>query len=127
VDLARQTLYVTVGSTLIGIDPRTGARVKGTLVPGSSGVYGVQDGVALGLDQGASGVAWGYDGARRRVVWTTPAVPWPHYFVDLSGAGGSAVPAAGIVLLTSCARLGSVPGSGSGLPCRRPELVAIRL
>jgi outer membrane protein assembly factor BamB len=125
-DLARQTLYVTVGSTLIGIDPRTGRRIRHTSVPGSSGVYGVRDGVALGLDQGARGVAWGYDVARRRVIWTTAAVPWPHYFVDLSGLGGSADPASGVVLLTSCAKLGTASASGSGRVCLRPELVAIR-
>ena len=59
-------------------------------MPGSSGLYGVRGGVALGLDQGPDGDAWGYDVARQRVVWTTPRLPWPHYFVDLSGIGGSA-------------------------------------
>jgi PQQ-like domain len=125
VDLVTKTLYVTDGSTLTGIDPRTGLKLRGTSVPGSSGIYGVRDGVALGLDQGARGVAWGYDVARRRVVWTTSAVPWPHYFVDLSGIGGSADPAGGIVLLASCAKLGSALAGVSGLPCLRPELVAI--
>jgi len=125
-DPIRQTLYVTAGSALLGLDPQTGARIRDTSVPGSSGVYGVRDGVAFGLDQGAGGVGWGYDLARRRVIWTTPAVPWPHYFVDLSGIGGSTDPASSTVLVTSCAKLGSAPASGAGLACLRPELVAIR-
>ncbi len=126
VDPVRQTLYVTVGSALIGLDPRTGTRVKGAYVPGSSGVYAVQDAVAIGLDQGARGVAWGYGVARRRVIWTSPSVPWPHYFMDLSGIGGSADPASGTVLLTACAKLGTAPASEAGQPCLRPELVAVR-
>lgn len=126
VDPVLQTLYVTTGSALIGISPLTGATVKGATVRGSSGLYGVRDGVALGLDQGSQGVAWGYDIARQQVVWTTPTLPWPHYFVDLSGIGGSADPASGTVLLASCAELGSAPASGSGQQaCLRPELVAI--
>jgi hypothetical protein len=126
IDLTRQTLYVTAGSVLLGIRPTTGARIKGGSVRGSSGVYGVRGGVALGLDQGADGVAWGYDVARRRVIWTTPTLPWPHYFVDLSGIGGSADAASGTVLLSSCAQLGGDAASESGQVCLRPELVAIR-
>jgi outer membrane protein assembly factor BamB len=127
VDPVRQVLYVTSGSALIGIRPLTGARVKNASVRGSSGLYGVRDGVALGLDDGARGVAWGYAIARQHVVWTTPPLPWPHYFVDLSGIGGSADPASSIVLLASCAALSSGPASASGRQaCTRPELVAIR-
>lgn len=125
VDPARQTLYVTQGNALLGLDPETGEVTGGATVRGSSGLYGVRDGVGLGLDEGARGVAWGYDVARRRVVWTTPALPWPHYFVDLSGIGGSADPASSNILLTSCAELGSAPAGGSGQPCLRPELVVI--
>ena len=118
----RTTFRGTHTGELMGIPPTN----RHAVVPGSSGVYGVQEGIALGLDQGARGVAWGYNVARRRVVWTTPAVPWPHYFVDLSGIGGSADPASSTVLLTSCAKLGIAPASGSGQSCLRPELVAIR-
>lgn len=126
-DPVRQTVYVTTGSVLTGISPLTGETVKGTSVRGPSGLYGVRDGVALGLDQGPQGLAWGYDIARQRVVWTTPALPWPHYFVDLSGVGGSADPASSTVLLASCAELGSAPAGGSGpQACLRPELVAVR-
>ena len=126
VDPVRHILYVTAGSELVGLDPNSGDRVSGADVRGSSGLYGVRAGIALGLDQGARGVAWGYDISASRVVWTSPAVPWPHYFVDLSGAGGSADPVTGAVLLASCGRLGLLlPGLG-GRVCLRPELVAIR-
>ncbi|HEY2549908.1 MAG TPA: PQQ-binding-like beta-propeller repeat protein [Streptosporangiaceae bacterium] len=126
IDPVRQTLYVTAGSELVGLDPGTGARISGADVRGSSGLYGVRAGVALGLDEGARGVAWGYDILARRVVWTSPAVPWPHYFVDLSGAGGSADPITGAVLLASCGRLGVLLPGQAGRACARPELVAIR-
>lgn len=126
-DPVRHTLYVTTGSAMIGLSPQTGAPVKGGAVRGPSGLYGVRNGVALGLDQGARGVAWGYDIARQRVVWTTPALPWPHYFVDLSGIGGSSDPATSTVVLASCAATGNTPpGSPGQQPCTRPELVAIR-
>jgi hypothetical protein len=100
-------------------------------------LYGIRGGVALGMDQGPDGVAWGFDVARQRVIWTTPQLPWPHYFVDLSGIGGSAAPASSTVLITTCAQLGaSAAASGSGgatgsaaqpgQACARPELVAIQ-
>ena len=137
VDEVQGRLYLTKGSKLLGVDPETGARAGGGVLRGSSGLYGVRGGVALGMDQGAEGVAWGYDIARQRVDWTTPQLPWPHYFVDLSGIGGSADPAISTVLITTCAQLGSsrTPLAGSGGPgggaaqdgqaCLRPELVAI--
>jgi hypothetical protein len=123
------TLYLSEGSRLAGVSPATGTVVRGASVPGSPGLYAVRDGVALGLDSGALGDAWGYDIAEQRVVWTTPALPWPHYFVDLSGIGGSTDPATGTVLLAYCAALGTAASAGSGQagqPCLRPELAAIR-
>jgi hypothetical protein len=130
-DEVQGLLYLTKGSKLLGVDPETGVR-SGKAVPGSSGLYGVRGGIALGMDPGPDGTAWGYDIARQRVVWTTPQLPWPHYFVDLSGVGGSANPASGTVLITTCAQLGAGPaapaGSGTGQAgqaCLRPELVAI--
>ena len=128
-DLVRNVIYVSKGSGLTGMNPRTGAVVRGTLVPAVSSFYGVRNGVVLGLDQGSGGDAWGYDVAQRRVVWTTPSLPWPHYFVDLSGIGGSADPSSNTVLLAACAALGAAVNSGatagSEQVCLRPELVAI--
>ena len=138
VDEVQGRLYLTKGSTLLGVNPQTGARNRRRVAPGASGLYGVRNGVALGLDQGPEGGAWGYDVARKRVVWTSPQLPWPHYFVDLSGLGGSADGASSIVLVTSCARLGATrtaaggrAGSAgqpaqAGQACLRPELVAIQ-
>jgi hypothetical protein len=138
VDEVQGRLYLTKGSMLLGVNPQTGARNRRRVAPGASGLYGVRNGVALGLDQGPEGGAWGYDVARKRVVWTSPQLPWPHYFVDLSGLGGSADGASSIVLVTSCARLGATrtaaggrAGSAgqpaqAGQACLRPELVAIQ-
>jgi PQQ-like domain len=127
-DLVLGTLYLAAADRLVGVNPLTGDAIRGASAPGASGLYGVRAGVALGLDTGALGDAWGYDVARRRVVWTTSALPWPHYFVDLSGIGGSAAPASGTVLLAYCALLGTAAAGGqpqSGQVCLRPELVAI--
>ena len=128
-DLARNVLYVSEGSGLTGLNPRTGAVVRGTSVPAASSFYGVRNGVVLGLDQGSGGDAWGYGVAQRRVVWTTASLPWPHYFVDLSGIGGSADPSSSTVLLAACAAVGANVSTGttagSEQVCLRPELVAI--
>ena len=102
----QQVLYVDVRGALIGIDPVTGLNEKGTTYPGPPGTYGVRGGVALGLDTGAAGSAWGYNLAKKHVIWTTRALPWPHFFVDLSGIGGSADPANNTVLLVTCAKVG---------------------
>jgi hypothetical protein len=124
-DAVRPAIYVTSGSGLTGLNPQTGTAIPGAAIPDSSGVYGVRNGVALGLDQGASGDAWGYDIGQRHVIWTTPSLPWPHYFVDLSGIGGSAGPFNGTILLAACARAGSAAKSGGAQSCLQPELVAI--
>ena len=74
VDLVRGLFYLTVGSTLTGVQPGTGqieARITGANGSGSGGVYGVRNGVALGLDQGQAGEAWGYDVAAQRVIWSS--------------------------------------------------------
>jgi hypothetical protein len=121
-------LYLTDGSSLAGVDPETGrtqVHVSGGSTTGTSGFYAVRDGVVLGLDQGAQGDAWGYDVAVGRVLWTNADLPWPHYFEDLSGIGGSASPESGAILLAVCAQAGaSAAGSGSQV-CDRPELVAL--
>lgn len=125
-DEARQTLYVIAAHALIGIDPLTGTSVRDARGKGASALYQVRNGVALGLDQGSLGDAYGYSLARHRVVWTSPPLPWPHYFADLSGLGGSADQTNGTVLLASCAGLGSAPPGASAPACQRPELVALR-
>jgi hypothetical protein len=107
-DPQQERIYLTGGFNLIGVDPRTGrikATASGSAVDGSAGVYVVRGGVALGLDQGASGDAWGYDIAAQRVTLTSAGLPWPHYFVDLSGVGGSADPASNLVVIAACAQL----------------------
>jgi hypothetical protein len=123
-DAVRQVLYVSSGRALIGLDPVTG-KVRTSSAALGTGLYAVSGGVAFGLDEGALGDAWGYDLARKRVIWTAKTVPWPHFFADLSGIGGSANPGGGPVVLASCAQLG-VAGESGAAPCLRPELVAIR-
>jgi PQQ-like domain len=101
-------IYLTRGSNLIGVDPWTGrvrATASGSAVDGSAGVYVVRGGVALGLDQGANGDAWGYDIAAQRVTLTSAGLGWPHYFVDLSGVGGSADPGSDLVVIAACKQL----------------------
>jgi hypothetical protein len=113
-------LYLTKSSTLLAVSPVTGARIKGRTVFGSAGLYGVRGGVALGLDHGPSGDAWGYRISTQRVIWTTPQLPWPHFFTDLSGVGGSADPGSSIVLLGSCAAVGASHGTSAGATATGP-------
>jgi hypothetical protein len=82
----------------------------------------VRDGVALGLNSGANGAAWGYDMAKGGVAWTSPGLPWPHFFSDVSGLGGSAATTGDVVVVTACPHL----AASSGL-CADPELVALSL
>ncbi|HYV80343.1 MAG TPA: hypothetical protein VE979_19645, partial [Streptosporangiaceae bacterium] len=92
----------------VGVDPQTGkvkATASGSAVNGAAGVYVVRNGAALGLDQGASGGAWGYALAVQRVTRAAPGLPWPHYFVDLSGVGGSAEQAGNLVVIAACRQL----------------------
>lgn len=128
VDAVARRIYLTVGDTLVGVSPRTGrigARVPGAGSGGSSGLYGVRDGAVLGIDVGGSGDAWGYDIAARRVLWTSPPLPWPHYFVGASGIGGSAAPGRDTVLLGVCAQVGNARAHAAQPECARPELVAL--
>jgi hypothetical protein len=119
-DPSRGRFYLTQGPNLIGVDPLSGrivARAPGLAVAGTAGMYAVRDGVALGLDQGADGEAWGYDVTAQRVTWTATGLPWPHYFVDIGGIGGSAEAGGATVILTDCAKLApkAAPApSGSG-------------
>jgi len=107
-DPRQERIYLTRGSNLIGVGPWTGrinATASGSAVDGSAGVYVVRGGMALGLDQGANGDAWGYNIAAQRVTLTSAGLGWPHYFVDLSGVGGSADPASNLVVIAACPRL----------------------
>lgn len=127
IDPAADLIYLTsAGTTLTGVDPLTGqvkTSVSGSVADGAAGMYVVRDGVALGLDSGANGDAWGYDVAAGRVSWTSAQLPWPHYFSDLSGLGGSAANSGGgnVVVVAAC------PQATSADTCADPELVAFTL
>jgi outer membrane protein assembly factor BamB len=113
-------VYVTSSNgVLTGVDPLTDtvrASVQGAT---AAGMYMVRHGVVLDIDSGANGMAWGYDLATGRVTWTLPALPWPHFFSDLSGLGGSAAASGDVVVVTACPHLAATPGI-----CADPELVA---
>ncbi len=128
VDAAQGVLYVANGDVLTGLDPGSGSVLSNRAAPVTTSLYAVSDGVALGLDEDAPGQAWGYSLPANRVVWNSgeATLPWPHFYVDASGLGGSGQ-AAGVVLLTTCARTGPAAGSSrSMLSCPRPELAAVR-
>src|SRR6266567_1678404 len=112
-DPAQDLLYLTSATgALLGVDPLTGAvrhSVSGATAGGSAGMYVVRGGVALGLDNGASGEAWGYSLAAGRVTWTAPGLPWPHFFADVSGIGGSAALSGNTVVIAACQRLAPPP------------------
>ena len=124
-DRRPRRIYLTEGSNLVGVDPPTGrvkATASGSAVNGSAGMYVVRSGVALGLDQGGNGDAWGYDLAVQRVTLAAAGLPWPHYFVDLSGVGGSADPASDLVIIAACRQL--APSSLD--PAERVRPVGVR-
>jgi PQQ-like domain len=128
VDAVAGRLYLISGNTLVEVSPGTGrvlAHVAGAAAASSSGLYAVRHGDVLGIDHGALGKAWGYDVEAQQVVWTSRPLPWPHYFVDLSGIGGSAPPDQAAVLLAICAQVGAQP-TGTGPPrCTKPELALV--
>jgi hypothetical protein len=134
-DPARGLVYLTsADANLTGVDPQTG-RVKTSVYSseanGGAELYVVRDGVALGLDSGANGDAWAYDVAAGRVTWTSSSLPWPHYFSDLSGLGGSAAVSSDsdVVVIAACPQLVSSAASSasSAGACADPELVAFTL
>jgi hypothetical protein len=124
-DAGQGVVYLASGSWLTGIDAQSGAVVSRAAISVAASLYWVKDGVALGLDQNALGEAWGYDLSTRRVVWTSAALPWPHFFVDLSGLGGSASRANDIALLATCAAVGVAASATAAPACARPELAAV--
>jgi hypothetical protein len=124
-DQAAKVVYLTsAAGTLTGVDPLTGA-VRGAVpaaTAGAAGLYVVRHGIALGLNGGANGAAWGYNTAKGVIAWTSPALPWPHFFSDLSGLGGSAAASGDTVVVTACPHLAAASGV-----CADPELVALNL
>ena len=112
--LAHLINLTSASGALVGVDPLTGAvkaKVSGSTAGGSAGMYVVRGGVALGLDSGQGGEAWGFNMAAGRVTWTSPALPWPHYFSDLSGLGGSAALSTDMAVVAVCARLATAPAA----------------
>lgn len=125
-DPATSLLYLTSATgALTAVDPLTGivkGSVSGSTAGGSAGMYVVRGGVALGLDSGAGGEAWGYNVAASRVTWTVPGLPWPHYFADISGLGGSAASSGDLVVVTACPHLTATPAPSVG-PARSTSLI----
>jgi outer membrane protein assembly factor BamB len=125
VDAVAGRLYLISGNTLIGVNPQTGSTVARVSAAPSSGLYGVREGALLGIDHGALGKAWGYGIAAQQVLWASRPLPWPHYFVDLSGIGGSAPPGQDAVLLAICGQVAARAAGTVIARCTRPELAVI--
>src|SRR5262249_9658647 len=106
-------------------NPQTGTSLAGVSAASSSGLYGVRKGAVLGIDRGALGKAWAYDIAAQQVRWTSRTLPWPHYFVDLSGIGGSAPPGEDAVLLAVCGRVAPQAAGIAAPACARPERAVV--
>lgn len=121
-DPAAGQVDFTDNGALLGVDPLTGTvrdSVPATVTTGTAALYVVRDGVAFGLDSGANGGAWGYNMAKGKVTWTSPGLPWPHFFSDTAGLGGSAATSGDMVVVTACPHLAASQGI-----CADPELVA---
>jgi hypothetical protein len=125
VDAAAGRLYLISGNTLIGVNPRSGSTLVRVSAASSSGLYGIRDGAVLGIDHGALGKAWGFGIAAQQVLWTSRPLPWPHYFVDLSGIGGSAPPDQDAVLLAICGQVAAQAAGATVPKCTRPELAVL--
>jgi hypothetical protein len=124
-DPAQRLAYFTSATgALLGVNPMTG-QVKryasSAVTAGSAGIYVVRDGVALGLDSGSGGAAWGYSLATGRVIWTVPGLPWPHFFADVSGIGGSVAQSGDSVIIAACQGLAPAPQPTQPTPT--PSLV----
>jgi hypothetical protein len=118
--------YLASGNRLRGVSMAKGKPLGSAPISVASSLYAVISGVALGLDEDGLGEAWGYNLTTRRIVWTSASLPWPHYFVDLSGLGGSISAGSAIALLATCAEVGAALSATSAPVCRRPELEAVR-
>jgi hypothetical protein len=124
-DAAQGVVYLAVGGKLTGIDALSGRAVSSVAISVAASLYSISGGVALGLDQNALGEAWGYSLTARRVAWTSVALPWPHFFTDLSGLGGSTSGRSDVALLAACVLTGTATTAGTAPPCTRPELAAV--
>jgi outer membrane protein assembly factor BamB len=129
IDPVHDVLYADIAGAMTGIDPVTlqnEVADQGASMP--SGFYSVRAGVAIGLKPGPGGAAWAYSIAKRRAIWTAMPLPWPHFFADSSGLGGSVDQATGTALLVTCAATGQRAQRtvlGDGRACLRPRLVEI--
>jgi outer membrane protein assembly factor BamB len=122
------TVYLTEGNQLLGVNVSSGQTISTAAISVTASLYWVTGGVALGLDQNSLGEAWGYNLRTSRIVWSSAALPWPHFFVDLSGLGGSASQSDDdVVLLAACAQVGNAATANSAPSCQRPELAAVRV
>jgi hypothetical protein len=119
--------YLASGNRLVGVNMATGKEVSFAPISVASSLYAVSSEVALGLDEEGLGEAWGYNLKTRRIVWTSASLPWPHYFVDLSGLGGSISAGSTVALLATCADVGTALSANSAPVCRRPQLEAVRI
>jgi hypothetical protein len=125
VDAAQGVVYLAKGAKLTGIAAVSGRTVSSVGISVAASLYWISGGVALGLDQNALGEAWGYSLSARRVAWTSAGLPWPHYFADISGLGGSTSGASDVALVAVCALTGAAPAASAAPPCKRPELAAV--
>jgi len=120
-------VYLASGNRLLGVNISTNKPVSTAPISVAASLYSATNRVALGLDEDGLGEAWGYNLNTRRIVWTSASLPWPHYFVDLSGLGGSISPGSTIALLATCADVGAALSANSAPVCRRPVLDAVRI
>jgi hypothetical protein len=124
-DVPQGVVYMAEGAKLAGIDAFSRTAVGSVAISVAASLYWISDGVALGLDENGLGEAWGYSLTARRVAWTSVALPWPHFFADIYGLGGSASGGSDVALLAACALTGTATAAASAPPCKRPELAAV--
>lgn len=124
-DVPQGVVYLAEGAKLTGIDALSGKPMGSVAISVAGSLYWISDGVALGLDENGLGEAWGYSLTARRVAWTSVALPWPHFFADIYGLGGSASGASDVALLAACALTGTASAAATAPPCKRPELAAV--
>ena len=125
-DPAAGLVYLTLpGGALAGVDPSTGtvrASVPASRGHGRGGLYVVRDGVALGLNSGANGTAWGYNMAKGRSRGPRPPCRGRTSSPTCPGLAAAPRLSGDMVVVTACPRLAASPGM-----CADPELVAFNL